>query len=452
MIFQIAIKNFFLHGKRHFLTSLGLAAGLLGIIFFGGYVLRMEDYLSTHAIYLKNTGHITINKTYALDKYLQSPSKYSLNTEEQKKIQSTLQAMSQDLDLERVILSGSSQGMLTNGCQSFPILVQSLTPEDQNWLNSHPEVQKHIPELVKMSEGMDFSKSDSLLASNISPTLWSFFNKIPFAQAKTPTATNNSEQKIISENINCDLTSPDFQIYSQDFWGGLGLIDTTIVGLKYSGFSFNDEVFIQIKQQQFENLVKSDGVYKISVYFKNKNNLTSKIKLIEKKLKETNFTDFEIHSYDEIKLSPIYVGSMNFVTILLIFFIILICGVVGLTIANSIQIAFIERKKDIAVYKSIGFRNEVINRIFQWEYFILSTFTSIITLVISLTVIRFINSLDIRFQLPGYSATLQFLLNPTIPYLAFSISLIIIMVLLSTKWQLHRLLKKQSIELMRFDS
>lgn len=452
MIFQIAIKNLFLHGKRHFLTSLGLAAGLLGIIFFGGYVLRMEDYLSTHAIYLKNAGHLTINKAYALDKYLQAPSKYSLNTEEQKQIQAILQTLASSLELEKIILSGSTQAMLTNGCQSFPVIVQGIAPDDQDWINKHPEVKKHIPELIKMTEGVDFSLSDSMLASNISPTLWNFFNKVSFSQAKVQNDTFDSLTKNNSNVQNCDLSTPDFQIYSQDFWGGLGLVDVSIVGLKYSGFSFNDEVFLQLKHQQFQNLVKSDGVYKASVFLKNKNNLSSKINLLQSKLNESKLKNIEIHSYDEIKISPIYRGSMNFVTILLIFFIVLICGVVALTIANSIQIAFIERKKDIAVYKSIGFRNSVIQQIFQWEYFILSMLTSIITLILGLLIIKFINNLNIRFQLPGYSATLQFLLEPTTSYLIFTVILIVVMVLLATKWQLNRLLQKQSIELMRFDS
>lgn len=452
MILQIAIKNLFLHGKRHFLTSLGLASGLLGIVFFGGYVLRMEDYLSTHAIYLKNAGHITINKAEALDKYLQAPAKYALNTEEQNKIQEILKNLNTEIELERIIFSGATQAMLSNGCQSFPVLVQGIAPEDQSWINNHSEVKKHIPELVNMAEGVDFSVSDSLLASNISPTLWSFFNKVPFTQTKPILDNDLLQSKNNSNSQNCDLTSPDFQIYSQDFWGGLGLIDVSIVGLKYSGFSFNDEVFLQLKQQQFQNLVKSDSVYKISVYLKNKDKLSSKITKIRSKLKENNINNIEVHSYNEIAISPIYIGSMNFVTILLIFFIILICGVVALTIANSIQIAFIERKKDIAVYKSIGFRNSIINQIFQWEYIILSILTSIITLLIGLSLIKTINSLNIRFQLPGYSATLQFLLEPTTTYLVSSVILIIIMVLLATKWQLDRLLKKQSIELMRFDS
>lgn len=448
MIFQIALKNLFLHGKRHFLTSLGLGAGMLGIIIFGGYVLRMEDYLSTHAIYLKNAGHLTINKTQALDRYLQSPARFSLSSDEQTKIQKTLNTLSNDLELERIVLSGAAQAMLTNGCQSFPVLVQGLAPEDQEWLIHHPQVNKHIPELVKMTEGHEFSQDDSLLAANISPTLWNFFNKIPFAQAK-PQPTDSQAN---TNTASCDLISTDFQIYTQDFWGGLGLVDTSVVGLKYSGFSFNDEVFLQLKAQQFQNLVKSDSIFKISVFFKDAKNLSSKINLIENKFKENNISDVEIHSFKDIAISPIYIGSMNFVTILLIFFIILICGVVALTIANSIQVAFIERKKDIAVYKSIGFRNSVITQVFQWEYFLLSIITSTITLIIGLTLIQFINSLNIRFQLPGYSATLQFLLNPSPLYLVISILLILLMVFLATNWQLTRLLRKQSIELMRFDS
>lgn len=448
MIFQIALKNLFLHGKRHFLTSLGLFAGLLGIILFGGYVLRMEDYLSTHAIYLKNAGHISIYKNQALDKYLQSPAMYSISIEEQNKVLNILNTIKGSLDVERVIMSGSTQAMLTNGCQSFPIYVQGLEPKDQEWITQHPKVLQQIPELVKMSQGIDFHKSENELAANISPTLWSFFNKIPFSEAKS----SSNEVTTYSDSTNCDTFSKDFQVYTQDFWGGLGIIDTSVVGLKYSGFSFNDEVFLLMKQKQFQNLVKSDSVYKISIFFIEDSDISTKFQLIQKKLIENQLQDLEIHTFKEAVISPIYRGSMNFVTILLIFFVILICGVVALTIANSIQVAFIERKKDISVYKSIGFRNTVITKIFQWEYFLLSLITSFFSLFLSYFIIKYINSLNIRFQLPGYSSTLQFLLNPSFSYLIGSVLLIIAMVVLSTWWQLHLLLKKQSIELMRFDS
>lgn len=444
MIFQIALKNLFLHSQRHVLTSLGLCAGLLGVLLFGGYVLRMEDYLSTHAIYLKNAGHLTITKAGALEKYHQNPSGFALSEEKQKQINGLLASIKKELELERVIASASTQAMLTNGCQSFPTLIQGLLPEDQVWLTQHPLVLKDIPELAKMTMGIDFAESDSALAANISPTLWSFFNKIDFSQAKSLEGQTPTED--------CDLTSPDFQVYTQDFWGGLGLIDTSIVGLKYSGFSFNDEVFLQMKMSQFQNLVKSEAVYKLSLFFADGKNLKSKLKRTEKVFKENGMSDLEIHPFNSIKISPIYIGSMNFIIILLIFFVVLICGVVALTIANSIQIAFIERKKDIAVYKSIGFRNNVIIKIFQWEYFLLSLVSALFTLVVSLLVVNYVNSLNIRFQLPGYSSTLQFLLNPSISYIISCIFLILIMVQLTTRWQLYRLLKKPSIELMRFDS
>lgn len=454
MIFKLALKNIRLHAKRHFLTCIGLIIGIVGIILFGGYVLRMENYLATHAIYLKQAGHLSVFKTTALKNYFQNPAKFAINPTEQSQITQILTANKELFELEKVIPIGQVQAMLTNGCQSLPIIAQGLHPEDMQWLLAQPQVLNDIPELIKIEAGVDFWKSDSLLAANTSPILWSFFNKVNFDKIKVTTSVDNSFLPNCDNPQDKDLLnhSPDFQIYAQDFYGGLGLIDTSIVGLKNSGFSLNDEVFFLLRLSQLQNLSKSDDVYKLAIYFKSDRQIQKKIQSLQELLNKQQLKDFELVPFNNYELSPIYIGSMNFVKIMFVFFLVLICGVVALTIINSIQIAFLERKKDIAVYKSIGFRNALIIKIFQYEYLIITLLCGVVAAFLGKAIVLWNNLQNFRFQLPGYSSTLQFKLEPTILFMTFSFIVIFIIVQLSCRWQLKRLLEKQSIELMRFDS
>lgn len=454
MILKLALKNLLLHIRRHLLTSVGLTTGILGIILFGGYVLRMEDYLSTHAIFLKQSGHISLLKKKSIDNYYQNPAQYSISAMEQGHLLKLLNENAKGLDIDKIIPIGMTQAMITDGCKSFPIVIQGILKNDMNWITSHPKVLHDLPELIKMSAGKDFWTDDSLLSSNTSPTLWNYFNKNNFAEVSPMSPF--PEGTLLNCNVKEDLDklhkSPDFQVYSQDFFGGLGIVDTTITGLKYSGFSLADEVFLQMKLEQLQNLVKSDDLYKYAIYLKDQNNLKQTLRKLNSLMNESPYNNFELLPFSNIKISPIYKGSMTFVFIMFLFFIILICGVVILTIVNSIQIAFIERKKDISVYKSIGFRNSVITKIFQYEYLFVSLISSTIAIIWGYLIVSYINSKNFRFQLPGYSSTLQFKLEPTFIYILIVFLAILLVVQLACRWQISRLLKKQSIELMRFDS
>lgn len=450
----LALRNLLLHWNRHILTALGLIMGMTGMILFGGYVLRMEDYLATHTVYLRQVGHISLLKKDAYLKYSQNPLKFSFDQTEQALILDVLNSESSSLKISRIVPVASSQAMLTNGCQSFPVFVYGVKGTDMKWLYTHPDVQKNIFELSQFESGQGYWMGFDTLASNTTPTLWSFLNKAPLSDITTETKSKtqgatNCQNSSAKENLRF---SNDLQLFAQDFYGGLGLVDTTVVGLKYSGFSLVDEVYYSAPIELVQNLVKSDNIYKLAVYFNDSADVSKKIDRLMTLFKERNIENIEIFPYSDPKMSEVYVGSMTFMMIMFLFFIVLICGVVVLTIFNSLQIAFLERKKDISIYKSIGFRNTVITNIFQMEYFLISLCSGFIAVALGAWLAQWNNSMNFRFQLPGYSSTVQFKLEPSLYYILIVFSFLIILIQGVSHFQLRRMLKQESADLMRFDS
>jgi putative ABC transport system permease protein len=452
--FILALRNLILHWNRHILTSLGLVMGMMGIVLFGGYVIRMEAYLATHTIFLRQVGHVSLFKKEAVANYQQNPAKYSFNLTEQTAILRALQEESDSVKLTRLIPIAASPAMLTNGCQNFPVWVQGIAPEDMKWLYGQKEVQEKVPELALTVTGQHYWETTQELAANTSPILWSFLDKEPLNSISDETRAQ------AAGILNCEAAeakrklsfSNDLQLFSQDFYGGLGLVDTTVVGLKYSGFSLVDEVFYSTSLQAVQNLTKSDNIYKWALYFEDSKDLAKNISTLERALKKHRIGPLELIPFTDARVSELYVGSMSFVLIMFLFFIVLICGVVVLTVFNSLQIAFLERGRDIAIYKSIGFRNSVITGIFQIEYLLISLVTSLFAGLGGLWIAGWNNSMNFRFQLPGFSSTVQFRLEPSLGYILFVFVFMVLIVQAVSFLQIQRMLKKQSAELMRFDS
>ncbi len=433
---------------------LGLLTGVVGIVLFGGYVLRMEGYLATHTIFLRHVGHVSVFKKEAILKYQQNPSKYSFSKNEQTQIEEVFRSVTDSLEIKEIVPVISTTAMLTDGCRSFPVWIQGIKSMQMKWIYQHPQVKLRIPELLKMQAGAGYWETTDALGANISPVLWSFFDKGELS------SINDETRKNAAGTDNCDspetkqklsLTN-ELQIFSQDFYGGLGLVDTTVVGLKYSGFSLADEVYLTAPFELVQGLVKSDNIHKWSIYFADASSVSSKIKKLQQAFEQKNIKDFDIIPYTDSRVSELYVGNMTFVIIMFLFFLVLICGVVVLTVFNSLQIAFLERQKDISIYKSIGFRNSVITQIFQIEYLLISLACCVIAGATSWGLANWNNSMNFRFQAPGYSSSIQFRLEPSVTYIAFVFICVILLVQLVSYLQIQRLLKRQSAELMRFDS
>ena len=411
-------------------------------------MLRMEDYLATQSIFLRQVGHLSFWKKNAIKFYYQNPNQYSLNAEEADKIKNILSRNLNSNDKVISVLSG--QAMITNSCLSLPILFTGVDPADLNWIYSHPQVLREIPELTKFDRGAGFwTRNSDLVPINMSPVLFSLLKKqnilteiVPSANLQALDCKSPDSAKKIAED-------PFVQIFAQASDGGLGVTDAAISGLMSTGFSFTDETSVLLPFQTAQNLLRTDHISRIAVILEKVSELEKLQAALNRELQQNHIQNVEIHSYREEQVSEIYRGAMNFVYVMISFFAVLVCGVVILSIANSLQISFLERKPEIASLRSIGFRPQQIQILFSFEYLIIS-FVSFCFGGFLAFLLKFLNNhLNFRFRIPGFANDLQFVLQPTFIY-TYSVLISMLIIVLLTTWIISRKMMLQKIiDLMR---
>ncbi|MEQ1879158.1 MAG: hypothetical protein ABL958_21145, partial [Bdellovibrionia bacterium] len=161
--------------RRHILSGAALAFGFCGLILLGGYMIRMEKYLSVQSIYLNHTGHVSIYKTGGLEKHLSAPLKYNLTQDDQNEL---LAALSAESEVEYVGKTLKGAGLVSNGCSSYPVLITAISRDFQIWARGHEMVRTHIPELSGVKHGDGFwVRPLETNPVNISPTLAALLDK-----------------------------------------------------------------------------------------------------------------------------------------------------------------------------------------------------------------------------------------------------------------------------------
>src|SRR5438105_4097120 len=86
LLWRIAWRNLLRHRKRNLTTALAIALGFAGVTVLGGYMIRMENYLSVQAIYLGHAGHLSIYSPKGLERALADPQHADLSASDQKTI------------------------------------------------------------------------------------------------------------------------------------------------------------------------------------------------------------------------------------------------------------------------------------------------------------------------------------------------------------------------------
>jgi ABC-type lipoprotein release transport system permease subunit len=446
---KLAARNLLVHKRRNFITAIGLAIAFSGIILLGGYMLRMEGYLGTHTIYFRQVGHVSIWKKNGPAKIFHKPRSVTLTPEEQLTIRNALNLVLHDDDVIAPVLKG--QGMITNGCTSFPILLTALEPAAFQYVYSHPTVKEKLPELTHLDQGRhlwDAPESDHPVM--IARTLQGFLGK-------TKILEEGHKEADAAGALDCSSASyrekssrdPYTQIFAQSFDGGLGVIDAAPVGLMQTGFVFSDETAVQLPLVDAQRLFATDNVTYFAVYLADPSRASSIVDQLQSKL-DSNI--FEVHNYRDEAVSEFYVGAMNFVYMMLMFFAVLICGVVILAVVNSFNIAFMERRAEIATLRSIGLKPAQLTKLLVLEYFILTALSLAAGGVLAFILKSINNSLNIRFRIPGYSGTLQFLLEPNLIFTIVTTLAFLILVVVTTTILTNKMNKKKIIDLTRGES
>ncbi len=406
--FRISLQNIRRHWKKSLITGTCICLGFTGIILLGGYMVRMERYLTTQGIYLNHVGHLALYKEGGLDRHLVEPSTHSFSPQEVELIKT---ALSQRKEVEHIGGFIHGQGLITNGCQSFPFQTWASEPQTQKYLREHPLVVSRIPLLTKLKYGRGFWEGEEgiLITKRLAELL-----------KKPLVAGENSENVSARDQIITDCLDPvststlsshsGIQLVGSSFDGGLAALDSVTLGHFTTGFALTEDSSILMPLTQAQEFFNTDQVTSLGVFLKTADQTSNLQTWLEHKLKALKLP-VEIYRYDDSRVNPFYVGAMRFVYIMNLFFFIIVCGVVILSLLNAIQIAILERKAEIGTLLAVGYRREHVRKLFELEALMIAVISMGIAVILSYILATVVNSLGIPFDIVGNAEKLYLTLE-----------------------------------------
>lgn len=409
---KIAWRNLGRHYRRNLTTGLAITFGFTGVVLLGGYMLRMDRYLATQGIYLSHVGHISIYKKGGVDHALTEPERYTLSAEDQNNIRRVASQLARPPEFIGRYLRG--QGLITNGCQSYPFIVSAVDPETERAIRAHPEVVERTPELLRLRKGHGFWEPGAD-ADLIVPTY-----RLAELLKKPLVANDPRENRAALEQLITDCKDPaqksliaehsGVQLIGATFSQGIAALDARISGHFSTGLSLSEDSALLMPLALAQNFYATDRVTSMALFL-GPGTVTP---LVAGELRDrfaAQGLDYDVYTYFDPIVNPFYVGAMGFVYVMTLFFLVLVCGVVVLSVLNSLQISLLERRSEIGTLRAIGFRPTKVTSLLLREIALLCAVSLTAGGFLAGMIAQIVNSLNIRFSLPG-ADDLQFMLRP----------------------------------------
>lgn len=373
----------------------------------------MEDYLAAQAIYLYHAGHLSVYRPTGIERALVDPDKSDLSAQDQKNIVSAISAMKQPAEFVGRYVKG--QGLISNGCRTFPFLVIGADTEAERRIWSHPEVHRLIPELAQLRAGKGFWEAGAPEGSILVSTgLAKLLNK-PLVSGDA--REDRTAMQAILENCADPKAQESIsrhsgvQLLGNTFAHGFAGADAQISGQFSTGLSLTEDSSVIAPLAFAQKFFDTDKVSWISVYLPPGSSVNAALRDLREQFSRNGW-GYQVYPYFDERVSPFYTGAMSFVYIMILFFLVLICGIVCLSVVNALQFAFMERRSEVGILLAMGFRSSTVASLFVRETGILAVGALLTGAVLSALIAIGVNLAQWRFSIPGVSGTLPFLLKP----------------------------------------
>lgn len=404
----MAWRNLRRNFKRNFATGVAITAGFIAFLMAAGYANRVDNVLSRYTIYGLRTGHITILHKDALDMYPIRPKQWSLTPDVQQKISAVLSS-SPEIEIYGRILTG--QGIVGNGCKTFPFIATGVEMHAERYAMAHPDLLKWAPHISTARTGKPLWEYGPetvpvALSHGLAKVLGKTKVLADFGTESLSMNVIDCKDENAQEHFDDDA---NVQLASGTWDGQLNAMDADVVQNYNTGIVETNNSSLTIGLDHLQSLFNTSNIRSYSVWLKDRNQLDTVMKGLTQKLSDVG-QPIEILPWNNDKIGPYYVGSMRFIGTMVTFIGFVLALVVVLSIFNSATMTVIERSEEIGMLRSLGYTQRLIRLIFALEGLFL-TFISIIFGIIGGIIATFvINRLDIKFTPPGVEGGMQLLI------------------------------------------
>ncbi|MCX6118976.1 MAG: FtsX-like permease family protein [Proteobacteria bacterium] len=406
---RMAWRNLRRNFRRNLATGVAITAGFTAFLLAAGYASRVESVLRYYTIYGLRTGHVTIQKKGSLEMYAIKPRLWSLDENAQSKITTVLATMTQ-IEKSGRLLKG--QGLIGNGCKTFPFIATGVDLDVEQYAMTHPELLKWTPHITKLNIGRPIWEAEA----NVSPVAVSIGLAKLLGKSKTLDQIDRTQKLSI---LDCSMPNvrdhfsddANVQLASGTWDGQLNASDSEMMQLYSTGLVETNSSSIVLSMNQLQSLYNTKNIASYSVWLKDAKDTQSTINTLNEKLGDFA-NELEILPWNEERIGPYYVGTMRFIVTMVGFIGCVLALVIILSIFNSATMTVIERSEEVGMLRSIGYTRGLVRLVFVLEGFFLTVVSTVFGIIVGLTSMFFVNRSGITFRPPGVEGGLQLILVP----------------------------------------
>jgi len=436
----LAMRNLARNKRRNFATGMAIALGFAALLALGGYVNRVENYLRNYTIYGARTGHIVIYKSEGFEKFSVRPKQYSLSESDQEKVKEVLSATA-GVEMHGGQLTG--QGLVGNGCRTYPFLALGIEPELERKLRDHPLVKRWTPAVKDFSKGRGiWEYAPEIGAVALSDGLAKILGKDNvlenFPPDHRPVLIADCLAPDVAKQISSDA---NVQLAGGTWDGMMSALDGEVVAHYNTGVTETNNSAILTSLDHLQKLYDTNGVTYWSVWLDDVDKAEDTASRLRATFKEIG-VEVDIYSWLNEDVAPFYSGTMSFLRTMVGFITIILSTVVILSIFNSSTMTVIERSQEIGMMRSLGYTRGQIRKLFVQEVFCLTIISTAIGAVFAALGILFVNALKVQFRPPGIAGGIQLILEPNSETIVAATILVISLSLLTTLIAVRNMVSK----------
>jgi putative ABC transport system permease protein len=375
--FKLSFRNILRHKNRSFVTIMTVCLGFTALGVIGGMLTNIFSRLKTQAIVGEKLGHITIAKEGFFAHEKTEPEKYLWTKNE---VDGILKILKTNPNVTLATPRLRMFGIASNGKASTIFITEAIIPEDDQRLIQTP-VDGRSDARVAVSLNAQRSKSSEVaIGSELSSTLG-------LHQGASFTLLTTTKD------------------------GMANAMDVNVAKVYNTGNPSTNDKFILTDFSLAQQLYDTDGAERIVVTIKHPGNVAIVKQQLLDQLEATGYK-VEVKGWEE--LSKTYGKVTTMFGVIFRVLTIIITVIVLLTLLNTMQMAVVERTREIGTMRAIGMIRKDVVKIFCTEGVMMSLFGCLLAIPVLLMISGILQLANASFTPPVASVPvpLVLMLNP----------------------------------------